>query len=146
MVKLVIEMVLFIWILALSWQDIRKKEVSTMLLLAGMGIALCSIGIIIGVKGEEGILISKAAGMLFGGILIGVSKISKGQIGMGDAVVFTITGVVFGFWNNLFLLFYSLVLSAIYAGILLLKKKIHKKQSIAFLPFVAIGMLGVIFG
>lgn len=135
---------LIVWLLILSWQDIRRKEISTIVLLVGAAIVLASIGVTIGMKQEGGIWISKGFGMLFGIMLMLLSKTSKGQIGMGDAIVLTVTGVVFGFWNNLCLLFYSLVLSAVYAVILLLMKKIHKKQSIAFLPFVFIGTLGVI--
>lgn len=140
----IIEFSLIIWLLALSWQDMKKKEVSVLLLGAGTAIALASIGVSLGMKPDVGIWISKGAGMLFGMMLIGLSKISKGGIGMGDAVVLTITGVMFGFWTNLCLFFYSLVLSAVYAGVLLMIKKIHKKQSIAFIPFILFGTLGVV--
>lgn len=144
--KNVVYISVIIWLLLLSWQDIRKKEVSIQLLFAGIAIAIVSIGAAIGMNQEENIWLSKGVGMLSGILLVLLSKATKGQIGMGDAIVLTVTGVVFGFWDNLFLLFYSLVLSAVHAAILLIMKKIHKKQSIAFLPFVAIGTLGVIFG
>lgn len=141
----IIEFSLIIWLLALSWQDMKKKEVSVLLLGTGTAIALASIGVSLGMKPDVSIWISKGAGMLFGMMLIGLSKLSKGGIGMGDSIVLTITGVMFGFWTNLCLFFYSLVLSAVYAGVLLIIKKIHKKQSIAFIPFILFGTLGVIF-
>lgn len=130
----------------LSWQDIRKKEVSMLLLLAGAAIAVASIGVAIGGHQDGNIWISKGIGMLFGLLLMVLSRVSRGQFGMADAIVLTVTGVVFGFWNNLFLFFYSLVVSAVYAVILLVMKKIHKKQNIAFLPFIVLGTLGVILG
>lgn len=135
-----------IWLLLLSWQDIRKKEVSMQLLFVGIAIAIVSIGAAIGMNQEGNIWLSKGIGMLSGLLLVFLSKATKGQIGMGDAIVLTVTGVIFGFWDNLFLLFYSLVLSGVYAAILLIMKKIRKKQNIAFLPFVVLGTLGVIFG
>lgn len=141
----IIQLILVIWLLVLSWQDIRKKEVSVVVLLLGAAIALASVGAAIGMKFEVGIWLSKGFGMLFGITLMLLSKTSKGGIGMGDAIVLTITGIVFGFWDNLCLFFYSLVISAVYAGILLVMKKIHKKQSIAFLPFIVVGTLGVMF-
>lgn len=134
------------WLLLLSWQDIKKKEVSIWILFLGIGIVMLSIGY--GIKMEDGISIwiSKGVGTFMGVVLILLSKVSKEQIGMGDAIVITMTGAVFGFWNNLCLLFYSLILSAVYAVVLLLMKKIHKRQRIAFLPFVVFGTIGVILG
>ncbi len=142
----VIYISLFSWLLLLSWQDIRKKEVSLFLLLAGVVIVVLSIGTGIRMGQGTSLWISKGIGMLMGISLILLSKASKGQIGMGDAIVLTVTGIVFGFWDNLFLFFYSLILSAVYTAVLLLMKRIHKKQNIAFLPFIVLGTLGVIFG
>lgn len=83
-------------------------------------------------------------GFLVGVTLIIISKISRGQIGIGDGLIFCVTGIGLGFWNNVCLLLYSLFLAAIFAGFIFIIKHTNKKQFIPFVPFVCIGYVGVL--
>ena len=58
----------------------------------------------LGVSFDEIIL-----GILIGVVLLAVSKVTGGAVGMGDGLLFTITGIYFGFRKNLILLLGSLV-------------------------------------
>ena len=67
--------------------------------------------------------------------LLIISKITA-QIGAGDGIVFIITGLGLGFWNNFWLLWEGLLLMAAVSLLLLLFQKINWKSKLPFLPFV----------
>lgn len=79
-------------------------------------------------------------GILIGAVLLAVSKVTGGAVGMGDGLLFTITGLYFGFQKNLILLLGSLVLCSIWGiGSLAIKRTgwlEGKKTEVPFLPFV----------
>ena len=89
----------------------------------------------LGVSFDEIIL-----GILIGVVLLAVSKVTGGAVGMGDGLLFTITGIYFGFRKNLILLLGSLVLCSIWGIGSLAIKRIGwldgKKTEVPFLPFV----------
>ena len=77
-------------------------------------------------------------GMLEGGGLYVLSRVTKGAIGEGDSLVYTLTGALFGFEKNVELLVYSLFLCSFVSIVLLMCRRIHRKDKIAFLPFTAV--------
>ncbi len=81
------------------------------------------------------------SGLLLGGILILFSLATRQMIGLGDALLFTIIGMYFGWVIQLTILFISLFVSGIYSAILLLMKKGTMKSQIAFTPFILIAIL-----
>jgi leader peptidase (prepilin peptidase)/N-methyltransferase len=83
-------------------------------------------------------------GLLIGIVLIVISKITRGQIGLGDGLIFCTTGLGLGFWPNLCLLLYSLTMAAAFSGFLFLIRKKDKVYTIPFVPFVCVGYWGVI--
>ena len=84
-------------------------------------------------------------GITVGFLLILCSFFTKGQIGMGDGIIFCLTGLECGFWKNISLLFVSLLFSAIVSAILLLSKKAGRKTRIPLVPFIMASYIFVRF-
>lgn len=117
--------------------DMKKREIPLILLGSAFMILCLSFPLHNNITWIEGI-----GGVLIGITLFGVNKISRGQIGSGDAFVFCITGVYLGFWENLNLLLYSLFIAAVFSIGLIIIKKVHRKYAIPFVPFVFLAYLG----
>lgn len=121
-------------------KDLKRKEVSLWILGIG-GIILSSLFIIT----ANSNWMDRFLGALVGGALLGISKVTKEQIGIGDGLLFCITGIGIGFWHNISLLLYSLMLAAVFSIFMLCYKRTLKNQVIPFVPFVFLAYLGVIF-
>lgn len=78
------------------------------------------------------------AGVFIGICMLALGRITKEEIGYGDGLVFMITGLYLGYQYNLLLLVLSLIISAMISLILILFKKVHRKTSIPFVPFVTV--------
>ena len=77
-------------------------------------------------------------GLLIGLFLYLVSKVTRGAIGEGDALVYLLTGIALGFFRNLELLIRSLFLASIVSGFLLVFCRVGKKYRVPFVPFTAL--------
>lgn len=77
-------------------------------------------------------------GILVGLFLYAVSKATRGAVGEGDALVYSLTGVALGFSRNLELLILSLFFSSLVAGGLLVFRRIGKDGRLPFVPFTAV--------
>lgn len=137
-IEIVIKAILFLWLLFCSWQDIRKKEIS--LLLIGIGFLLLFTGSLI--QGEL-IVWERIGGLSLGAILILISKVTRGQIGIGDGLILCVTGVSLGFYINSILLTYALLLAAMFSVVYVIIRKVNRKSTIPFIPFVFVASLGV---
>lgn len=106
--------VLFVYLLVMSVYDIRKGEIQlTISLLAALVLLMRQLSLVLG----GGIGLSAAfPGVLVGGVLIVVSILTRGEIGIGDGIVFMVSGLVFGIYENGVLLFLSLVFTAFEIG------------------------------
>lgn len=140
--QIIISIILFLWLLLCSIQDIKKKEINIYLILAGFLVLL--IGTI---RNGEFNFLYRLGGMSLGIILLCISFITKGQIGVGDGLIVCITGLCLGFSKNAMLLVISLFGSAIFSIVLLAFKLAGRKKTIPFVPFILFGYMGVlIFG
>lgn len=86
-------------------------------------------------------MLSLLLGVLPGGFLVMISRITRESIGIGDGVVVIILGLINGGMKNITILMYALFLSALFSVGLLLIKKISKKESIPFIPFLLIAYI-----
>ena len=77
-------------------------------------------------------------GCLVGAALVLLAWVTRQQIGYGDGLLFAVTGIFLGFFENLLLLIASLFPAAFFAGVLFLKKK-KKGYRFPFVPFVLVG-------
>ena len=93
-------------------------------------------------KGPIGIIALQGCIRLFPGFLmILIAVATKEAIGIGDGVVFAITGIYLGTYKNIQLILLSLLLCTIVSIFLLCFKKGKKKQKIAFIPFLLAGYM-----
>ncbi|MDD3279383.1 MAG: prepilin peptidase [Lachnospiraceae bacterium] len=70
------------------------------------------------------------------------SGVSRGNIGMGDAILFLGLGFWHGFELSLTVLLAALGIASLYGGYLVLVQKVGRKRQIPFLPFMLAGMIG----
>lgn len=126
-------LILFMYLIFLSFYDFREKKVPCVLLAAGgMVIIVCA--------GAECLWSSREwtdiiRGMLPGGGLMTVAFLTK-KAGMADGIVLMFIGVFEGFRSVMLLLCGSLFLLALCAGILLLLRRVEVNTRIPYLPFV----------
>ncbi len=136
------EMILLVYLLIMTGFDVTKGRISLCL-------SLISAGGLVLLRIQEVCENEMSFGVMFSGIYIGVillilSKLSRGGIGAGDGIVFVVTGLVYGIWENAVLLLIALTLSGVVGGILLILHKVGRKALIPFVPFVSVGY-GVMF-
>ncbi len=135
----IIYIILFLWLLLCSIQDIKKKTINIYLILTGFVMLL--IGMLW--SGEYSFLYY-FGGISLGLILLCISFITKDQVGTGDGLIVCITGLCLGFSRNAMLLVISLLGSAIFSIVLLTFKLAGRKKTIPFVPFLLFGYLGVL--
>lgn len=136
-IKIACYIILFIYLFLMSIYDIRKKEIQ--IEISVVTIVVLAAGQICRIACGEQIWYLAFTGVIEGGLLIGLSKITKGQVGIGDGIVFITSGVMFGFFENGILLFLSLVFAAVAGGFLLLLRRVGRKDTIPFVPFIFVG-------
>ncbi len=124
-----------------SWQDARHKRVELWLFwVFGAAAAVLLAGQWFCGAGED--LFSHLLGGIPGIMLLGVSKITKEGIGVGDGLFFFVSGLMLGLEKNLMLLCGGVLLCGGYGLWLLFYKRVRygidaRKETLPFLPFAA---------
>lgn len=122
-----------------SAEDIKKKRIRLNPLLA-FGI----LGIFFHMLWRMQSIGDLLLGMTVGVVLLFLSVLTGGKIGMGDAVLLIVTGIYLGLRQNLELFFYGLIMCSMWAlGLLILRKK-SRKDSIPFVPFLLAAYMGML--
>lgn len=134
--KIIIGLLLFISTI----KDIKSKSIS-------LPLVIISCVCLILIMPFNNVITIKSAilGTLVGFFIILVSKLTKGQIGIGDGIILLATGLGLGVWDNIALLLFALFLSAICCFILLALRLVNLKMKIPFIPFLFISYIGVLF-
>ncbi len=119
-----------------SIEDVKRKEIT-------ISVTLFSaiLGILLHLFYQDESIYSMLAGMFSGILIVFLSIISKGKIGMGDGVVFMLTGLYLGLWKNLLLMLLSFCLAAIWALCVIICKPKHRQEKMPFMPFLFIGYI-----
>lgn len=131
-----ISLLLIIFLLVLcSIKDIKDKEVC----LKYIGCTIV-IGCILLLLNPNITLVDSLLGIVLGGLLLILSKITRGSIGIGDAIVIGTIGFVLGYFVAIIIFFVALVISAIYSLYLLVIKRKSKNTKIPFIPFLLLAM------
>ena len=124
---------LLLFIILSAITDVRYKKIniqtSIIFFLAGMVLNLSGLNISL----QDGIF-----GMSIGFLLIGLSFASGEKIGLGDGIIFTVTGVYLGFFGNFLLLSLSLFLCACFSAGALIFRKADRNSRIPMVPFLII--------
>lgn len=129
-----------IGLLGNAWIDIRKKEISLLLTaLIGLALLVC-LPFRSDIRPVEALL-----GIAVGLGVMGISKATRGQIGMGDGILFCMTGAGIGVWSNVELLILSLFLSSFTSIVFLVLRRLTLKESVPFVPFLGLGYCLLLF-
>lgn len=108
-------------------------------------VAACTIPLIIMLPFREEItIVDGIFGMLIGVGVLGLGKITRGQIGTGDGLILITIGLGLGGYNNFRMILYGLILAAIFSIFLLIGKKVKFKSTIPFLPFLCMSYVLVL--
>lgn len=123
-------------LLVISIRDIKERKVSVSILFA------CVIASVLYhcMKKEMNIWVI-IGGALIGFFFVCVSKITEEGMGYGDSLAIMTLGIYLGIWNILMVLFVSFFILFCATLPLLCMKKMSRKYSLPFLPFLAGGYL-----
>ncbi|HEX3077101.1 MAG TPA: prepilin peptidase [Lachnospiraceae bacterium] len=86
-------------------------------------------------------LLSRLCGIVIGGIFLLLSKLTKEQIGVGDAYIIIAIGLMLGGFSCLEVITYSFFISSIVAIILMIIFRFSRKKTIPFVPFLLLGFI-----
>ena len=136
--RVVLYVVFGIYIAVLALEDILKKSIPVSLLL--VGILFIPAGIFI--LGKEGFSFSdNALGLIPGAVLLLISYVSRGQIGIADAVLVTLIGAALGIEVVVKVVTAALLLITVFSAIMLILGKLKRKSILPFIPFLLAGYL-----
>lgn len=128
-----------------SVQDIRRKEISNIGLLASMGMVVLLLlldGVINGnLFSAEALLWKKIWGLLPGICVCILSYVTRGAIGKGDGYLLCVSGLALGVEANLAILFYGLLTAGFCSAVLLALRMVKRKTKLPFVPFLCGGYL-----
>ena len=133
--KIYIYSILFLYLLAMSIYDMEREEIhigATLL----TGIVLAAIRVI--QFFHEGVSMELVLGVVPGLLVLLLSYATHGKIGMGDGFVMMVCGMVLSFLDNLFLLFFALVLSAAAGAVLMIFRRVKRSYTMPFVPFISV--------
>jgi leader peptidase (prepilin peptidase) / N-methyltransferase len=127
------------WLLLCSVQDIKRKEIH---------ISMLFIGIILGLVGAffilETSIQNRILGLALGVMLLLLNVVTKGQIGIADAIIVSTIGITLGFYITSGILLLAVFLSAIVSLVLMILRRVKRKTTIPFIPFLLAGFVGVL--
>lgn len=147
-VQCYINIVILFLLYAMAWVDYREKIIPNQLILAGLIIWMIEMGIevfLFHTDFRTVMLFSVLGGGVWGGLLVVIALIAKTALGMGDAKMFLVIGLIYGLNNTYAILLISLLIMAVISIILLVLKKVNRKSTVPMAPFVLIGFILCIF-
>lgn len=117
----------------LTISDVRKRSVSIASL-----VILFLLSVALGIAGKRGIG-QMLVGAIPGLVTVILAVITKGKIGLGDALVFVAIGIWCGIKMILSVFFVALFLCSVVGVTLILMKKASRKTALPFIPFILAG-------
>ena len=131
------QMLFLLYLLILSWMDIRRRKLCLKLLLAGFPAAVLS-----GVLAADIPAVLLIAGGAVGVVFLCVSRATGEAFGYGDSILILILGSFLGFWNILSLLTAAFLLAAVFSAVMMAVKGFTRKSAFPFVPFLTAAYLG----
>lgn len=130
----------FCILLILSWEDIRTHRVPVKLLICSNIAAVMyhlffrqmNIWVMIGGAGV-------------GGLFLLLSRVTKEGIGYGDSWAILILGIYLGIWKLIEVLCVTFAVLGLFSAVILCRRKMSRKCTLPFFPFLAGGYLAVFF-
>ena len=127
--------IILLYLGILAGMDVRKRQIS--LVLTGV-LFLAGIGWQILV--EQTSWLEWLLSLLPGAGFLTLSYISREQVGYGDGLLLLTVGIWLGFGQTFGVLTLGLILCSVLCGVLLMRKKIRKQDSIPLVPFLLSGI------
>ncbi len=118
--------------------DIRKQKIYIGIVMFG-----AIVGLILLIWQQDRGWQEPLSGVLVGLLLLLTGRCTRQSIGYGDGWLMVMTGIYLGGWQNLELLFWALLLAAVWSVILLVCRKATRKTRLPFVPFLFLSYLGV---
>jgi leader peptidase (prepilin peptidase) / N-methyltransferase len=131
MAEIILKVILFAVLLFCGVQDLRKRKILLWVIMAGVvltGICLPFCHTVT--------IMDRIGGAAIGATVAIISIVTAGKIGMGDALLLCLTGLGLGFWGNIELFAFALLLASIISIALLILRLADRKKSIPFVPFI----------
>ena len=129
----------FVFLIAGTIFDIRKRQIPVILLAAAGIWGILSYTVRTGWTGSA--LWDELSGLVMGAVFIGISLISDGKMGMGDAIAILVTGIFLGGAGSAFAVLYALISAALISAVMLALKRGNGKTELPFMPFLLMGCL-----
>ena len=133
MLEIVSRLLLLTGLMYFAWKDYHTYYIG-MLEAAIIGI----LGVVLQFLWEGNIAVISEifASMIIGICMIVIGVISKENIGIGDGVLFLVTGCYLHLWENIILFFRTIFLIGGFAFLCLLIRKLKKIERIPMAPFM----------
>lgn len=133
--------IFLLFLLVAAGRDLKKKSVEIWIYLIFGIWALLDIGYCWVVMGQQ-----IDCGNLFSSLCLGLGLLGCGilwrdAVGLGDGCFFLVSGLLLGFWENLALLCYGMLLCSLYCLGYLIWNQVYchrnvRKDTVPFLPFL----------
>lgn len=128
------------YLLFLSVEDIRRKKVPIWALAAALAVSP-----LFWLFKEEDVG-TFLLGIIPGAVLILISFVSRGGIGLADAAVVIILGINTGLTSVLMAVTISFGLIALFSGGMLIAGKLRLKSTLPYIPFAFLGYVITVIG
>lgn len=134
------QILFFVGLSLLSYQDYKKKEVSTAaIVVLGFG------GVLFRTADSGTQWISVLTGIGIGIVMLALSCLSRGKIGAGDGWILIVGAMYLELWDFLRMFISALYLAGITGLLLLFTKKCNRESSVPFYPFLLAGYVAVLW-
>lgn len=114
-----------------SIEDMRKRKITVSITMFS-----AIIGVLLHLLYLDESIFFMLAGMLSGVSILLLSKLSGGRIGAGDGIVFMLTGLYIGVWENMILMCISFFLAGVFGIFWIIIKKKSLQEKLPFMPFL----------
>ena len=123
-------------LLYLSVLDIKSRKIPVLF--------PAVLGCVCGVLRGPDVVAETLCGALPGVILLGISLLSRGQIGIGDGVVAAFTGMMVGWKASIEIMLISFFLIFIFSLFGMILRRLSRKSVLPFIPFYFGAYMGVV--
>lgn len=117
-------------------QDIKQKKINLRFALLLIPFLIAQI-----VFNADIAVLDRLGGVVLGTVFLGVSRITKEKIGIGDGWVILLLGAVLGGGQSIQIIFYSFLCLMAAAMILVIFFHVSKNKTVPFIPFLLCGFL-----
>jgi len=138
------EFLIVLFAMAAALFDIKRRIIPNILVLCMLGtwVLIITVLLLIDINKAVSVLIDSGFGLLLGGgIFISVYLVSRKGLGGGDVKFMAAAGLYLGLSSTISAIFYGTVLAALFGIVLILLKKITRKDKMPLAPFLLVGIM-----